>query len=76
MPTVPCRLLFLGRFKGYKREIQYMFKTRFTELLGVQYPIQCGTMMFISNADFVAACANAGILPAWLRPCFPAKKNW
>lgn len=32
-----------------------------TEILGVQYPIQCGTMMHISNAEFVAACANTGI---------------
>lgn len=38
-----------------------MFKTRFTKLLGVEYPIQCGTMMQISNAEFVAANANAGI---------------
>ena len=38
-----------------------MIKTRITDLLGVDYPIQCGTMMHISNADFVAACANAGI---------------
>lgn len=38
-----------------------MFKTRFTKLLGVKYPIQCGTMMNLSTPPFVAACANAGI---------------
>jgi len=38
-----------------------MIKTRFTEKLGVRYPIQVGTMMHISNAEFVAACANAGL---------------
>lgn len=38
-----------------------MIHTRFTDLLGVQHPIQCGTMMHISNAPFVAANANAGI---------------
>jgi len=38
-----------------------MFKTRFTEILGVEYPIQCGTMMQISNAEFVAANSNAGV---------------
>ncbi len=38
-----------------------MIKTKITEKLGIDYPIQCGTMMHISNADFVAACANAGI---------------
>ena len=38
-----------------------MFKTRFTEILGVEYPIQCGTMMHISNAEFTAVNANAGV---------------
>ena len=38
-----------------------MFKTRFTEILGVEYPIQCGTMMQISNAEFVAENSNAGV---------------
>jgi len=37
------------------------FKTRFTELLNVDYPIQCGCMLYISDAEFVAACANSGI---------------
>ena len=48
-----------------------MFETRFTELLGVDYPIQCGTMMHISNAEFVAACANAGILACLASAMFP-----
>jgi len=38
-----------------------MFETRFTKMLGVRYPIQCGTMMHISNAEFVAANANSGV---------------
>jgi len=37
-----------------------MLKTRMTELLGVDYPIQCGTMMWLSRAELVAAVANAG----------------
>jgi len=37
-----------------------MFKTKMTELLGIEHPIQCGTMMSISNPEFVAAVANAG----------------
>jgi nitronate monooxygenase len=37
-----------------------MFKTRVTELLGCQYPIQCGTMQWLSRAELVAAVANAG----------------
>ncbi len=39
-----------------------MFKTRFTEMLGVEYPIQCGTMMYLSKPEFVAAVANAGVM--------------
>ena len=52
-----------------------MFKTRFTEMLGVQYPIQCGTMMFISNAEFVAACANAGIFSCLASAMFPSEEK-
>ncbi len=37
-----------------------MLKTQVTELLGIQYPIIGGTMMHISDADFVAAISNAG----------------
>lgn len=37
-----------------------MLKTRLTELLGIKYPIQCGTMQGITRAEFVAAVANAG----------------
>ena len=37
-----------------------MLKTRLTELLGIKYPIQCGTMQMITRAEFVAAVANAG----------------
>jgi len=52
-----------------------MFKTRFTELLGVAYPVQCGTMMHISNADFVAANANAGIFSCLASAMFPSKEK-
>ena len=37
-----------------------MIKTRITEMLGIRYPIIGGTMMWISDADFVAAISNAG----------------
>ena len=52
-----------------------MFKTRFCEMLGVRYPIQCGTMMFISNPDFVAACANAGIFSCLASAMFPSEEK-
>ena len=37
-----------------------MFKTRITEMLGIEYPILCGGMQWISRAEFVAAVSNAG----------------
>lgn len=46
-------------------------KTRITELLGVEHPIQVGTMMHISNAEFVAACANAGVFACMATAMFP-----
>jgi len=39
-----------------------MFKTKMTEILGVQYPIVGGTMMSITDAKFTAAISNAGAL--------------
>ncbi|MCP3953586.1 MAG: nitronate monooxygenase [Desulfobacterales bacterium] len=37
-----------------------MFKSRIRERLGIEYPIIGGTMMWISDADFVAAISEAG----------------
>ena len=37
-----------------------MFKTRITELFGVQHPIVSGGMQWVSTAPLVAAVANAG----------------
>lgn len=52
-----------------------MFKTRFTEILGIQHPIQVGTMMHISNADFVVASAEAGIFACLASAMFPNEKQ-
>ena len=35
-------------------------RTRITELLGVQYPIVQGGMMWVGTADMAAAVSNAG----------------
>lgn len=35
-------------------------KTRITELLGIEHPILCPGMTYVSNADLVAAVGNAG----------------
>lgn len=39
-----------------------MFKTRITELLGVEHPIVGGAMMHVSKPEFVAAVSKAGAL--------------
>jgi NADH:quinone reductase (non-electrogenic) len=46
-------------------------KTRITELLEIEHPIQVGTMMHISDAEFVAACANAGVFACMATAMFP-----
>ena len=37
-----------------------MFKTRITEMLGIQYPILQGGMQWLAKAELVSAVANAG----------------
>lgn len=37
-----------------------MFKTKITDMLGIEYPILGGTMMWITEAEFTAAISNAG----------------
>ncbi len=37
-----------------------MFKTRITEMLGIEYPIIQGAMMWLSRAELVSAVSNAG----------------
>jgi NAD(P)H-dependent flavin oxidoreductase YrpB (nitropropane dioxygenase family) len=50
------------RYKTTKEKFQvaHMIETEITRMLGLKYPIIGGTMMWISNADFVAAISNAG----------------
>ena len=37
-----------------------MFKTRVTELLGIEYPILAGPMAYLSTPELVSAVSNAG----------------
>ena len=39
-----------------------MIKTKVTEMLGIKYPIICGTMMNLTVPSFAAACTNTGAL--------------
>lgn len=52
-----------------------MLKTRMTETFGIKHPIQCGTMMGLSNADLVSAAANAGALACIAAAMFPTNEE-
>lgn len=49
------------------------FQTRMTELLGIDYPIACGTMQWLSRAELVAAVANAGAFACLAAATLPEK---
>lgn len=53
-----------------------MIKTRITEMLGIRYPIIGGTMMWISDADFVAAISNAGGLGVLASAIYQSKEEF
>jgi len=54
-----------------------MFKTRVTEILGIEHPIIAGTMgAGLSKAELVAAEANAGILGILPSATFPSKEEF
>jgi NAD(P)H-dependent flavin oxidoreductase YrpB (nitropropane dioxygenase family) len=44
-----------------------MFKTKMTEILGIDNPIQCGTMMALTTSEMVGPVAESGCLC-----CFPS----
>lgn len=48
-----------------------MFKTRITEMLGIEYPILAGPMAGISHAELVSAVSNAGGLGIIVGTTFP-----
>jgi NAD(P)H-dependent flavin oxidoreductase YrpB (nitropropane dioxygenase family) len=48
-----------------------MFKTRITEMLGIEYPIIQGALMWLSRAELVAAVSNAGGLGTIAALTFP-----
>ena len=52
-----------------------MLRTRVTELLGIQYPIIQGGMMWVSRAELVAAVANAGGLGILTALTFPSPRE-
>lgn len=52
-----------------------MFRTRITELLGIQYPIIQGGMLWISTAELVAAVSEAGALGILSGLTFPSPQE-
>ena len=53
-----------------------MFKTRITELLGIEHPIVGGCMMHISGPEFVAAISNAGALGMMASAMFDTQEEF
>ncbi len=53
-----------------------MIQTRITQMLGIDYPVIGGTMMSISNADFVAAISNAGGLGILASAIYQTKEEF
>ena len=52
-----------------------MFKTRITEMFGIEYPIIQGAMQWLSRAELVAAVSNAGGLGIIASLTFPTVKE-
>ncbi len=53
-----------------------MFKTRVTELFGIEHPIVGGCMMHISGPEFVAAISNAGALGMMASAMFDTQERF
>lgn len=53
-----------------------MLKTRVTQMLGIEYPIIGGTLMWISDADFVATISNAGGLGVLASAIYKSKEEF
>jgi len=52
-----------------------MFETAMTKLLGIKYPLQCGTMQGLTVAEVTATVANAGALCCLPAAFYPDKPS-
>ena len=52
-----------------------MFPTKVTEMLGIEHPILCGGMMWVSEATLIAAVSEAGGLGILASNMFPDRKS-
>lgn len=53
-----------------------MFKTRITELFGIEYPVLGGCMQWITGPEFTAAVSNAGALGIMSSAMFPTQEEF
>jgi nitronate monooxygenase len=53
-----------------------VFKTRVTQLFGIEHPIVGGCMMHVSRPEFVAAISNAGALGMMASAMFPSQDEF
>lgn len=53
-----------------------MIQTRVTEMLGIEYPIIGGAMMWISTAEYVAAMSEAGGMGIIASANYPSKQSF
>ena len=73
-PIAAARCCLAGAYVRVRRTSKrraVKFRTRFTELVGIDYPIVQGGMMWVGRAELAAAVSNAGglgILTALTQP--------
>ena len=53
-----------------------MFKTRITDLFGIEHPIVCGGMMWLADAEYVSAVARAGGIGFITPRSFPTPEDF
>jgi len=53
-----------------------MFRTKITEMFGIDYPIVGGTMMWVMTSDFTAAVSNAGGLGVLASAIYQSREDF
>ncbi|MFC1474610.1 NAD(P)H-dependent flavin oxidoreductase [bacterium] len=53
-----------------------MFKTKVTEMLGIEHPIVVGTMMWLSTGEFIASASEAGALGVLASAIYQSKEEF
>ena len=53
-----------------------LFRTRITELFGIDHPLLCGGLMWLANANYVGAVVNAGGMGFITPRSFPSEEAY